>query len=418
MDCQPARSWKAPVAVLLLLAGFTVGVVVDRAGWLPGSASRPPAGLGHTFDPFWEAWNLVQENYVDRSAVDPEKMTQGAIEGMLRSLGDEGHTSYLTPEEYDQMQDDLEGKMVGIGVHLTLRNRQPVITAVIPNSPAQAAGLRAGDIFLQVEGKDVADLSVDRLSAQVRGKAGTEVHLKMLREGEPRPLEFTITRALIEVPEVTWHLLPGVPIAHVAIKDFGDPAQAQLQQAVREAVEQGAQGLIVDVRGNPGGLKDQAVAVSSEFLKSGVVFIEQDMHGVKTPVAVAPGGQATDIPLVLLIDDGTASSAEIFAGALQDHGRAKLVGTQTFGTGTVLQPFELKDGSAVLLAVAQWLTPKGREIWHKGIKPDIEVVMPEEAAVLLPETEGDLDAAALSRSDDKQLLKALEVLQEQLRQGK
>jgi carboxyl-terminal processing protease len=428
MHCQPPRP-KAPLALLLLpagftlallllLAGFTAGVMVDRLAWLPDSASRPPADLGHTFDPFWEVWNLVQENYVDRKAVDPEKMTRGAIDGMLRSLGDEGHTSYLTAEEYDQMEEDLEGKMVGIGVHMTLRNRQFVITGVIPNSPAQAAGLRPGDIFSQVEGKDVAELSMDRLSTLVRGKAGTEVHLKMLREGESRPLEFTITRARIEVPDVTWHLLPGVPIAHLAIKDFGEPAQALVQKAVRELREQGAKGLIVDLRGNPGGLKDQAVAVSSEFLKDGVVFIEQDMHGVQTPVPVNPGGSATDIPVVVLIDEGTASSAEIFAGALQDHERAKLVGTPTFGTGTVLQPFELKDGSAVLLAVAQWLTPKGREIWHKGIKPDFEVALPEDVALLLPEMEDDLDAAALARSEDKQLLKALEVLQEQLRQTK
>jgi carboxyl-terminal processing protease len=418
MDCQPARSWKAPVAILLLMAGFTVGVAFDRMVWLRGSAEQPPPGLGHKFDPFWEAWNLVQENYVDRTAVDAEKMTRGAIEGMLRSLGDEGHTSYLTPEEYDQMEEDLEGKMGGIGVYMTMRNRAFVVTGVIPKSPAQAAGLHPGDVFLQVEGKDIQDLSMDRLKAQVRGKPGTPVHLEMHREGESRPVEFTITRALIEVPDVTWHMLPELPIAHVAIKDFGEQAQAQLQKAVREATEQGAKGLLVDVRGNPGGLKDQAVAVTSEFLKDGVVFIEQDMKGVRKPEAVQPGGHATDIPVVLLIDDGTASSAEIFAGALQDHGRAKLVGTQTFGTGTVLQPFELKDGSAVLLAVAQWLTPKGREIWHKGITPDVEVPLPDDAALLLPEMEGDLDAAALSRSGDKQLLKGLEVLQEQLRPGK
>jgi carboxyl-terminal processing protease len=428
MDCQPVRS-KAPLVVLLLLAGFTLstlllltgftaGIVVDRAGWLQDPAYRPPADLGHTFDPFWEAWNLVQENYVDRKAVDSEKMTRGAIKGMLDALGDDGHTSYWTPEEYDQMEEDLKGEMVGIGVQMTRRNRQPVITEVIPNSPAQAAGLRAGDMFLQVEGKDVADLSLDGLSTLVRGKAGTEVHLKMLRDSESRPLEFTITRARIDVPDVTWHLLPGVPVAHIAIRSFGEQAQALLQKAVREMVEQGAKGLIVDVRGNPGGLKDQAVAVSSEFLKGGVVFLEQDMHGVRTPVPVEPGGQATDLPVVLLIDEGSASSAEIFAGALQDHGRAKLVGTKTFGTGTVLQPFELKDGSVVLLAVTQWLTPKGREIWHKGIQPDLEVELAEDAATLLPEKEGDLDAAALARSEDKQLLKALEVLQAQLRAAK
>jgi carboxyl-terminal processing protease len=157
------------------------------------------------------------------------------------------------------------------------------------------------------------------------------------------------------------------------------------------------------------------VAVTSEFLKDGNVFIEQDAEGRRTEVPVQPGGHAVDIPLVVLIDEGTASSGEILAGAIQDHGRGKLVGTRTFGTGTVLQPFPLSDGSAVLLAVTEWLTPNGRQIWHTGISPDVEVALPEGVSILLPETETDLDADALAKSEDAQLLKALSLLKEQIR---
>jgi carboxyl-terminal processing protease len=312
------------------------------------------------------------------------------------------------------MEDSLKGNLEGIGARMSVRRHQPTIAGVIPGSPAQKAGLQAGDVFMQVNGKDVAEMSLDRIAAMVRGPAGTEVHLKIFRPGDSKQLDFDITRAHVDVPDVTWHMLPGIPVAHVAVENFGDKAHNQLQAALSEARDQGAKAVIIDVRGNPGGLKDQAVAVTSMFLKSGVVFIEQDAQGKQTEVAVVPGGKWTDIPLCLLIDQGTASSAEIFAGAIQDHERGKLIGTRTFGTGTVLLPYRLSDGSAVLLAVAEWLTPKKRRIWHEGITPDIPVSMPEGASVLLPEAEGNLTAEELAKSDDKQLLKALQILKEQL----
>jgi carboxyl-terminal processing protease len=230
-----------------------------------------------------------------------------------------------------------------------------------------------------------------------------------------KPLDLDISRAQVDVADVTWHLLPGIAIAHIAIENFGEKAHAQLLEALNKSQAQGVQALILDVRGNPGGLKDQAVAVTSEFLTEGDVFLEQDAQGRRNPVPVVPGAHAADIPVAVLIDEGTASSAEIFAGALQDHGRAKLVGTRTFGTGTVLQPFPLSDGSAVLLAVTEWLTPKGRHIWHKGISPDVEVALAEGTPILLPEMEGELDAASLAKSEDKQLQKTLELLRANIR---
>jgi carboxyl-terminal processing protease len=391
----------------LLLAAFAVGVLLDRSGLLPGSPV--PRGLGSTFA---EAWRLVERRYVDRSAVQPARMTDGAIEGMLASLGDVGHTTYVTREELKELQQGLKGELEGIGARVTLRDHQPTIMDTVPNSPARAANLQPGDVILDVNGKSVANLPLQRVVEMVRGPAGTEVRLRLRRKGQAKPIDITIKRAKVDVPEVAWHLLPGVPIAHVAIHNFGNHADEQLKTAIKEAQQQGATKLILDVRGNPGGLKDQAVAVTSEFLTSGNVFIMKDAQGQETPVAVKPGGIAPDIPVCVLIDEGTASSAEILAGALQDHHRAKLVGTHTFGTGTVLEPFPLSDGSAVLLAVAEWLTPNGRSFWHKGIPPDIVVPLPPDATVLLPEAEGNLDASALKNSTDKQLLKAIEVLRD------
>ncbi len=407
-----APSWASPVVVLLV---FASGMVVGWSGFLPNPISRQPAGVEGTFKPFWEAWDLVEDHYVDRQAVNPRNMTEGAIRGMLNSLGDTDHTTYLTPDEAGRMEETLKGHMVGIGVRLGERQGRPTVIAVLPDTPAQKGGVKPGDVLLKVDGKDLKDKSVEQIVELVTGKADTRVQLTVGRAGETEPLTLTLTRAQIKVPEVSWHRLQGRPVAHLAIQSFGQDADEQLKKALEAARQEGARGLIIDVRLNPGGLKDQAVAVTSEFLKDGNVFLDQDSRGRQTPVPVKPGGVATDIPLVVLIDELTASSAEIFAGAIQDHKRGKLVGDKTFGTGTVLQPFALSDGSAVLLAVSEWLTPDGRRIWHKGITPDVPVALPAGATILLPEEAGGMSRAELDKSSDKQLIKAIEVLEEQLK---
>ncbi|MCC6419690.1 MAG: S41 family peptidase [Gemmataceae bacterium] len=407
--------WGRSLGIVVLLVGaFAAGGMAERLGLLPGSASEP-ADAEAVFKPFWQAWRLARHSYVERDAADPIKMTRGAIRGMLASLGDVGHTGYLSPEEYRELKEGLEGEFEGIGAHVTMRQRRPTIMQVIPDSPAQEAGLKAGDVILEVDGKSVADLPLERVVQKVRGPAGTQVKLLIAREGVSKALTVPITRRRVDLPSVTWQRLEGKPIGHVAIRTFGRQADEQLRAAVEQLRQRGVKGLILDLRGNPGGLKEQAVAVSSEFLKSGNVFLEQDAEGNRTPVPVRPGGTITDLPLIVLIDEGTASSAEILAGAIQDHKRGQLVGTRTFGTGTVLQPFRLSDGSAVLLAVRQWLTPNGRKIWHEGITPDVVVPLPENATVLLPVNGGELSAAALARSDDAQFRKALEILEAQLR---
>jgi carboxyl-terminal processing protease len=400
----------------VLAAAFAAGILVERAGRLVAPDQYPPPGAEKAIAPFWETWHLIDRHYVKREAVDDQHMARGAIRGLLASLGDVGHTRYLTPEELEMLNNDLSGQFVGIGIRMSIVKQRPTVVMTMPHSPARSAGLKPGDVLLEVDGTVVMnDTSMERIAELIRGKEGAAVHVRIVRQGQSHPLDFDIRRAKVDVPDVAWSMLPGVAIAHLAIQNFGHEADSQVKAAVEEATKQGAKGLIVDIRGNSGGLKDQAVAVTSEFLKDGNVFLEQDAQGRQKAVPVTAGGSATEIPLCVLIDGGTGSSAEIFAGAIQDHGRGKLIGSTTVGTGTVLQAFSLSDRSAVLLAVAQWLTPNGRQIWHQGITPDIPVAMAPGAGYLLPDPETGLDAAALTKSGDKQLLRALDEIKQQLR---
>ncbi|HVS37877.1 MAG TPA: S41 family peptidase [Gemmataceae bacterium] len=407
--------WRYSLAGVVLIGVFSLGVVTDRAGWVPRTSDEEPAYVARekTFAPFWETWNLVHEYYVDQKSVNDVKMTREAIAGMLDSLGDEGHTLYLSPEQAQRENEVLRGHMDGIGATISVREHVPIILYTLPDSPARKAGLKANDILLKVDDKAVGQESLQGVVDQIRGPAGTQVHLTVQRDAQPEPIQMTITRGQVVVPDVSWRLLPGEPYAHIALRSFGEHADEQLRAALAAARQQGAKGVIFDMRGNPGGYKDQAVKVASEFIGSGNVFIEKDMHGKETPVPVESGGTALDLPMAVLIDGGSASAAEICAGALQDHKRAKLVGQKSFGTGTVLQPFELSDGSELHLATLQWLTPDGHEIWHHGIEPDVKVVLKDESEALLPDMEDNLTAEALQKSSDAQLLKALEVLREQ-----
>jgi carboxyl-terminal processing protease len=411
----------APFAVfLLVLAAFAGGVFADRRGWVPGRPpDRQPARLGKTFAPFWEAWDHVDKNFVDRSKVDDERMTQGAIKGMLESLGDKGHTLYLSREDHERQQEQLAGQIEGIGAYVGLHQRQHVIFRTIPGSPARTAGVRPGDVVLAVDGQPVAGLSQQQVRDKVRGPAGSKVQLSVRRAKRDKPLEITVERAQVEFPRVTWRLFPGTPaVAHVAILSFSKNTHSQLTKGLAEARAAGAKGVVLDLRGNSGGLKEQAILVASEFLPEGtVVFIQKDAKGNEERVAAKAGGTATDLPLAVLIDRNSASSSEIVAGALQDHRRAKLVGETTYGTGTVLRQYKLSDGGVVWLAHYLWLTPNGREIWHKGISPDegLRVPLPAGAVLLTPDPDTPLSAAELAASGDTQVRTALEVLRREVR---
>lgn len=400
------------VVIVIAVVGMSslgAGILIGSSGFGalagPGDSSRP-----EQFDVFWQAWDIVQDNFVDREALDPQAMTYGAIRGLVSALGDEGHTAFLTPEERERQQSDLSGTFSGIGAQLGIREQLPVIVAPFDGSPAAQAGVKAGDIIIQVDGNDVTTLPLNEIVALIRGPEGTDVTLSLLRPDENRSLEVTITRGEIKVPAASWAMVPGTQVALIRLSQFSANALTDIVASVNAAKEAGAEAMIVDVRNNPGGLLEQAVSVTSQFLADGDVLLEEDAQGRRRAYAVERGGVATDLPLVVLINPGSASSAEIFAGAVQDHGRGELVGETTFGTGTVLQPYILDDGSALLLGTRQWLTPNGRLIRKQGISPDHEVILPIEANLLTPEEIESLTGEDVAAAEDTQLLKALEIL--------
>lgn len=376
--------------------------------------SRPPESMPPDAKPDFhliaETWNTIERVYVDRTTVKPKQMTYGAIGGMVDSLGDTGHSRFLTPEMVKQERNQMKGELEGIGAELQMKNSQAVIVAPIDGSPAQRAGLKPGDIILKVNGEDVGGLPLEQVVSLILGPPGTLVRLTILNPKSGRTSEITIIRARIIIHGVTWHRLPGSTVVHLRIATFSKGITKDLRKALIDIERDGAKGLILDLRNNPGGLLNEAVSAASQFLASGNVVLETNAVGKTKPVPVESGGLALTVPLVGLINGGTASGAEIVAGALQDAHRATLVGEKTFGTGTVLQEFPLTDGSALLLAIEEWLTPAGNVIWHRGITPNLVVSLPDDVTPLISEQEKGMSVAELRASGDEQLLRALDLL--------
>lgn len=256
----------------------------------------------------------------------------------------------------------------------------------------------------------MTEMTLSAVTQHVRGPAGTKVVLSVIHQGENQITDITITRAKIPLINISAQMVPGTTVLLVRIGSFSERVGDDLKAALQQGRADGAQKIILDLRNSPGGLLDEAITVASQFLTDGLVMQEQDAEGNRKPLAVKSGGVATDLPLVVLINQGTASAAEIVSGALQDQGRAQLIGKTTFGTGTVLNQFSLDDGSALLLATRQWLTPKGRVIWHQGIEPDVTVELPRDGTLVTPSRLKTMTPAELEAAQDAQLQKALEVL--------
>ncbi|HXV44798.1 MAG TPA: S41 family peptidase [Anaerolineae bacterium] len=395
--------------LIITAASFGAGVLFANSDFLkPGvvRAADQPA----EFEMFWQVWNIVQNHFVDREALNPTNLTYGAINGLITALGDEGHTRFLTPDEVAQQQTNISGKFYGIGAHVGVENGLPVIVAPFDDSPADKAGVKAGDIIIEVNGEDVTTLPLNEVVERIRGEEGTDVTIAVFRPDANESFEFTITRAEINIPAALWAMAPGTKVALIRMTQFSANLNDELLAAIKEAEAAGATELVVDVRNNPGGLLEQAVKVTSQFLKSGNVLLQEDAQGGRETFPVKAGGVATDIPVVVLINRGSASAAEIFAGAIQDHKRGQVVGETTFGTGTVLQPFELDGGAGLLLGTSQWLTPNGRLIRKQGIEPDVQVDVPIGADLITPPDLENMNQAELLQSEDTQLLKALELL--------
>jgi carboxyl-terminal processing protease len=317
----------------------------------------------------------------------------------------------LTPEERKQNDRSLSGTYVGIGVQLEEESGEVVVAVPIDGSPAEEAGISSDDVLLAVDGKSVRGDEVSEVVEKVKGPEGTSVELTVRHEGERRT--YDLQRAEIKSPVASWTLIPGTDVGLVLLSSFSDDSAQELQNAFEEAEAAGARRFILDLRNNPGGRLDQAVEMAGLFLEpESVVYIRKDASGEREEITVEGDPGSMDAPLAVLVDGGTASSAEILAGALRDNDRAPVVGETTFGTGTVLSEFVLRDGSSILLGVAEWLTPNGDFIRNTGITPDVRVPLEQGTEPLTPD-----DASDLSRSEildrDAQLRRAYEELQSQ-----
>jgi carboxyl-terminal processing protease len=329
------------------------------------------------------------------------------------ALGDTGHSTFLTPDMVRELRNMEKGEFKGIGVEIQMKAGRVVIVAPIDGSPAQKAGLKPGDVITKVSGEDVSDWPLGRVVERIIGPPGTTVTLAVEDPTTARSRQLTLKRVALKLHEVTWNRLPGTDIAHLRIASFDAGVTRDLKLALGAIERQQMKGLVLDLRNDPGGLLDEAVGVASQFIEDGNVVLMKDAKGQVTPVPVEKRASATSLPMVVLVNQGSASAAEIVAGALQDTGRARLVGETTFGTGTVLGQFRLSDGSALLLAIEEWLTPKGRSFWHKGISPQYAVTLPPEVSPLVPMAERGLTSEQLAASDDKQLLAAVRLLSAQ-----
>ncbi|MGA9192992.1 MAG: S41 family peptidase [Anaerolineales bacterium] len=407
----------ASLSLLMLVLGGVGGVAITEARLHTTSSTAldVPANAQGSFRLMEQAWNMIDQNYVDQKAVDPQTLSYGAISGMVNALGDTGHSRFLTPEMRTQEQNAIQGKFSGIGAEVQMKDGHVVIVAPLDGSPAQKAGVMPGDMVVKVDGEDVTGQPLEQVVSKILGKAGTQVTLTLQDPKTGTMRDVSITRAEITIHNVTWQMLPGTKVAHLRIAAFSQGVTPDLKKALGEIKDAGATGIVLDLRNDPGGLLDEAIGVTSQFLTSGDVLLEKDAKGNVTHVPVKSGALAPDLPMVVLINQGTASAAEIVSGALQDAGRAQLVGETTFGTGTVLQDFPLADGSSMLLATQEWLTPKGRVIWHQGIEPGQVVALPSGVVPLTPEGERQMTAADLKSSQDAQLLEGLKLLTQRLR---
>ncbi|MBN1219517.1 MAG: S41 family peptidase [Anaerolineae bacterium] len=363
--------------------------------------AKPPSGEAPAgFDTFWEAWFFLNESFYGQIPPDNERV-YGAIRGMVASFGDP-HTGFIDPVRAAVFSEDISGSFEGIGATIRLDEfGRLIIVDPMPGSPALKAGLRPGDIILEVDGQSIENLSLYEGVLLIRGPAGSTVVLTVFREGEIEPFDVPLVRAEIEIEVVESELLdPPGRIGYIRLAQFSGGASEKVAGALEDLLGRGATAIIFDLRSNPGGLLAEAVDVSALFVKEGVVVIEKLKGGEERRFEAAGRRHATlEVPLVVLTNAGSASASEIVAGAIQDYGRGTVIGTQTFGKGSVQWPHTLQDGSELRVTVAEWLTPSGRQIHGEGIAPDIEVEMTFE------DVEQELDP---------QLAKAVEFLNEQV----
>ena len=341
---------------------------------------------------FWSVWKLLARHYIDEGKLQAAPMLFGATNGLVRSLGDP-YTAFMTPTENKDFTDALQGHLQGIGAELTVREERIVVVAPLKGSPAEAAGLFPEDIILRVGGEDIAGESLNAVVQRIRGRKGTSVTLTIFRPGTDEEFDKTIVREDIRVPSVESGMKETAdgPVGIVTINQFGDTTTREVEEAIKEFDRTKLRGLILDVRFNGGGYLEGAIDLTSMFIRSGQVVSVVRRNGEPVIHYVNQRPINTEIPLAVLVNEGSASASEILAGALQDAGRATVIGKKTFGKGTVQEIFELPNGASVRITIARWLTPGGRDLGKEGVTPDIAVDRTREQ--IIAKEDPQLDAA-------------------------
>lgn len=395
--------------ILAILVGLGICVAGGyRWGWqdgqttpktinITGVSNAVPQGTanGSDFSVFWQTWDLLGQNYLKYSDVTGEKRVQGAVRGLAGSMGDP-YTTYFNPKESKDFQESVQGKgFGGIGIEIGSRKGQLMVIAPLKGTPADKAGLRAGDYILRINATSTENLSVDQVVTLIRGKEGTDVTLLIFRDGWDKTKEFKITRSTIEIPTLDLTMKDD-GVAYIQLYSFNGNASRLFGQAALQAGRKGARGVVLDLRNNPGGYLDSAVDIAGWFMPRGKIVVSEAGRSNSRGDLRANGTAALDkLPVVVLINKGSASASEILAGALRDQRGAKLVGEQSFGKGTVQEVFDLKDGSSIKITIAHWVMPSGQILDSEGIKPDFNV----------PITDSDIE-----KNKDPQLDKAMSII--------
>ncbi len=366
--------------ILVLLAGGTGYWLGGHGLTLPFGGepkvilerSVPAERQDIDFSLFWQVWDLLERSYIDKEALKPAEMVYGAIKGLAASLGDP-YTAFLAPEENKQTKEDLGGSFEGVGIQLGYKNGNLAVVAPLVGMPAERAGVKAGDLILKIEDEDTVGVSLPEAVRLIRGPQGTSIKLTLLHEGQTQPYEALITRETILVPSVTIEFRDG--LAHLKLMRFGERTNEEWDEAVDKIINRqpAVTGVVLDLRNNPGGYLSGSVFIASEFLSSGVVVQQEYANGKRETFSVDRRGKLTAIPLVVLVNEGSASASEIVAGALHEHDRAKLVGEPTFGKGTIQEAQDLEGGSGLHITIARWLLPSGESIDEDGIVPDYQL---------------------------------------------
>ena len=386
----------------LLLVALSLLVVLTGCDRVSAGATEPippgdrlPAELGTV----GEAYRILLDEHVDHDVLEPKRLSDGAIRGMLEALEDP-HASYLSAEQHSREQEGYRGYFEGIGAQVTMTEAGLTVIAPIPGAPAEEAGIRAGDLILAVDGADIDGLTLIESVNLIRGPGGTEVTLLVRHVGDFEDVNITVTRGRIPIESTAFRMLDG-GIGHLWVYSFSNTTEDEVRRALDQLEAEGGRGLILDLRNNPGGLLASVISVTDLFLDSGTILYEIDAEGDRSDYEAARRGPATDVPLVVIVNQFSASASEIMAGAIQTSGRATVVGTSTFGKGSVNIARELSDGSAIYFTIRRWYLSDGTQIEGQGVTPDIEI---ESEAHPLP----------IDPEQDVALQRAFEVLEEQI----